>query len=730
LQTDNLFDLRLVQRQEHDGLVNTVQELRTDGLLQHVHHLVLRFFHQQFVVIVRQLFKLALDVRTTQVGSHDDDGVLEVHRTSLVVGQASVVQHLKQDIEHIRMRLLDFVEQYHRVRLASHGFGQLSTFIVTHVSRRRTDESAHRMLFLILAHVDTGHQRFIVEQVFRQCLGEFRLTHTRCTEEDERANRTFRVLQSGTATTHGIGYRLDGFVLTDDTLVQFVFQEEQLFPFALHHLAHRDACPAGYHVGNVFGGHLFLDHGTVTLLMLQVLLDVVDFIFQGFQLAITDFGHLAIIAFTFRLVGFKLQLLDFLLVLLNLVHQFLFALPLRLVRLFLFAELFDFLVQDSQLGLVLFPLDGFTFDFELLQSAFDFVQFFRQRVSLHTELGCCFVHQVDGLVRKETLGNVAVAQLHSCDDGFVLDTYLMVVFVTFLQPAEDRDGAGGIRFIHHHGLETAFQCLVLFEILLVFVQGSGTDAAEFTTGQGRLQDIGGIHRTFALAGTNEGMDFVDEENDVAFRLGHFVDDRFQSFLEFPLVLRACYQCTHVEREELLVLQIFRHITTEDSLGKTFYDSRLTRTRFTYQDRVVLGASAQDLEYPTDFLVTTDDRVKFARTGCFYQVDGVFAQRLVGVLARLRSHVLPLTKLVDGCTEVLFVHARILQDGSGCTLDVQDGQEHGFQGNILVAQSFAIFYGLLKHLVGTTAQIRFSARYLREGGYLSVEYHGHLLTVHS
>ena len=162
------------------------------------------------------------------------------------------------------------------------------------------------MLFLILAHVDTGHQGFIVEQVFCQCLGQFRLTHTRCAEEDERANRTFWVLKTGTTTAYGISHRLDGFVLTDNTFVQFVFQEEQLFTFALHHFAYRDACPTGNHVGNVFGSYLFLNHGAVTLLVLQILLDVVDFIFQRFQLAITDFGHLAIIAFTFGLVGLEL----------------------------------------------------------------------------------------------------------------------------------------------------------------------------------------------------------------------------------------------------------------------------------------------------------------------------------------------------------------------------------------------------------------------------------------
>ena len=59
-----------------------------------------------------------------------------------------------------------------------------------------------------------------------------------------------------------------------------------------------------------------------------------------------------------------------------------------------------------------------------------------------------------------------------------------MVFVTFFQSTENGDGAQRVRFGYHNGLEPAFQCLVLFEVLLIFVQSSGSDAAELTTGQG------------------------------------------------------------------------------------------------------------------------------------------------------------------------------------------------------------------------------------------------------
>ena len=49
----------------------------------------------------------------------------------------SLVEYLVEKLQHVGMRLLDFVEQHHRVGPAPDGFGQHSAFAVTHVSRRR-----------------------------------------------------------------------------------------------------------------------------------------------------------------------------------------------------------------------------------------------------------------------------------------------------------------------------------------------------------------------------------------------------------------------------------------------------------------------------------------------------------------------------------------------------------------------------------------------------------------
>ena len=68
------------------------------------------------------------DIRA-EVGSQNDDGILEIHRPSLRIGDPPVVEHLQEDVEHVRMRLFDLVEEHHGIRLSPDRFGELTAVL-------------------------------------------------------------------------------------------------------------------------------------------------------------------------------------------------------------------------------------------------------------------------------------------------------------------------------------------------------------------------------------------------------------------------------------------------------------------------------------------------------------------------------------------------------------------------------------------------------------------------
>ena len=77
---------------------------------QGVHHFVLGRLNPQ-----------RLDKVTADIAGHDHHHILEADCAAMPIRQATVIKQLEQRIEHLRMRLLDLIEQHHAIRLATNG---------------------------------------------------------------------------------------------------------------------------------------------------------------------------------------------------------------------------------------------------------------------------------------------------------------------------------------------------------------------------------------------------------------------------------------------------------------------------------------------------------------------------------------------------------------------------------------------------------------------------------
>src|SRR6185437_10033227 len=116
------------------------------------------------------------------------------------VGQLPVLEHLQQDIEDVRMGLLDFIEQDDGIRRPLHALGELATFFVAHISRRRTDQLRDGVLFHELRHIEADETLFAAEEEICEGARYFGFTDAGGSEEQERTGRTAGGLQSGART--------------------------------------------------------------------------------------------------------------------------------------------------------------------------------------------------------------------------------------------------------------------------------------------------------------------------------------------------------------------------------------------------------------------------------------------------------------------------------------------------------------------------------------------------
>ena len=158
--------------------------------------------------------RVALEVR-----GHDQHGVREVHSTSLAVCEAPVVEHLQQDVEHVRVGLLDLVEEDDGVGAPAHGLGQLAPLLVADIARWGSHEARDAvfswyspMSMRIMARSSSKRTsaRALASSVLPTPVGP--------RNRNDPMGRLGR--ETGAAAPDGVGDRLHGVVLADHTLVQ------------------------------------------------------------------------------------------------------------------------------------------------------------------------------------------------------------------------------------------------------------------------------------------------------------------------------------------------------------------------------------------------------------------------------------------------------------------------------------------------------------------------------
>ena len=110
--------------------------------------------------------------------------------------------------------------------------------------------------------------------------------------------------------------------------------------------------------------------------------------------------------------------------------------------------------------------------------------------------------------------------------------------VPLAQAAQDADRVLDRRLADEHRLKAALERGVLLDVLAILVERRRADGVQFAAREHRLQHVGGVHRSFGRAGADDRVQLVDEEDDLAFGVGDFLQHGFQALFEFAAILRA------------------------------------------------------------------------------------------------------------------------------------------------------------------------------------------------
>ena len=631
---------------EDDRVVEAVEELGAEVVLHDAHQALL---HLLIGLLARLLDEaqatLVADHLGADVGRENENHVLEVHVAAVAIGQAALFHDLEQHVEHIGMGLLDFVQQHHGVGAAADALGELAAFLVAHVAGRGAHEPRHVVLLHVLGHVDLDEGVLLAEHELGEGAGKQRLADAGGAKEDEGADGTAGVFESRARAAHGLGDGADGLVLTHHPLMEFVLHLQQALRLFVFEACERDAGHAGDH----FGDDLVVHHAF-------------GFLHGLAPFAHGGFGARAELLGTVAQAGGALEIL-------------------------------------AGHGHVLFLVEAGDLFLELLEVG-------RTGGGGYADAGAGFVHHVDGLVGQVAAADVAAGQLDGQCEGLVGVPHAVVGFVAVAEAAEDPEGFLLVGRIDHDGLEAAFEGSVLFHVLPVFVQGGGADALDLAAREGGLEHVGRVDGAFGAAGPHEGVQLVDEEDDVA-RLAHLVHHGLDALLELPAVLGACDHECEVEHHDAAVEEILRHVAGNELHGEAFDDGGLAHAGFAEEHGVVLGAPGEYLGQALDFAQTADHGVELVPAGQLGEIapEGVESRGVaLGFLGAARGGFLLEVRAEEAVDLVAHVFELEAESGErlcrGAVVLAQQAEEQVLGADVVVAEGAGLFERQLEHAFGS------------------------------
>ena len=208
---------------------------------------------------------------------------------------------------------------------------------------------------------------------------------------------------------------------------------------------------------------------------------------------------------------------------------------------------------------------------------------------LNAQASARLINQVNGLIRQESVGNIACRQVHGSLDRLVGNGYAVVSLVLIAHTLENLHGEVLGRLVHLNWLEAAFQCGVLLNVLAVLVQGGGTDGLQLAASQHRLQDGCSVDSALCGTGTDEGVNLVNEQDNVAAG-ANLLEHLLEAFLKVTAVPGSRDQGSQIQGVQVLIFESFGDIAVYDGLRQALNDGGFADTGFTDKHGVVLGAA--------------------------------------------------------------------------------------------------------------------------------------------
>ena len=162
------------------------------------------------------------------------------------------------------MCLFNLIEENHTIWTFSHPFAERSALLIAHISGRCSNQLGNGMLFHVFRHIKPDQAIFIIKQMQSGCFRQSCLTNTGWTCKQKASNWAVFLSQSCSSTNQCSGKLPNCRSMSDNLLLQLLFQRHQSLLLSSRNLLHGNPNPHG----NDFRKVGFCHHRTGNMFLL------------------------------------------------------------------------------------------------------------------------------------------------------------------------------------------------------------------------------------------------------------------------------------------------------------------------------------------------------------------------------------------------------------------------------------------------------------------------------
>lgn len=534
---------------------------------------------------------------------------------------------MKKKIEEIRVRILNIVEKDKMIGNEKERLGKKKKILIEEIEGRRKDKEDKGMILNELRNIDKKNWGIIMEKERGERIGELSIEEESGEEEDEREDGKVRVMKKGKGKEKRIGYGMKRIEMEEEEIEDIVLNEKKILEIKLKNKVKRNEGKERNEMRKMVRSKGLLKEGKIVLMNLRIRKLIL-------KLRDSEIGKIE------RFMKIKIEMRNgkWIEWILKMKIEIGRKKKIMILRMKIGGKLGWLLIKIDKLILnemkevigrgVSLKIKWLEIDIEMNDEKIDIVKLLRIGIEMNKKERWRIIKKVDGIVRKEKVGDIEVWENWRRKKRGVRKEKIMVMIVFIIKEKKNGDCVIKCWIIEKKGMEKERKGGVIIKIFEILIKSGGEEEMKLKERKRRIKKVRRINWEISIEREEKCVNLVDEEDDMKGRSMKLREKGIKELIELEEIFGERNKRENVERNKLIVIKRLGKVEIEDEKRKKLRDWGIEKERIKDKKRIVIGEEWKKMDSEEDLIIEEDERIKIEREWVLSKIERIFIKRII------------------------------------------------------------------------------------------------------